>query len=92
MGLMTALGLDNLASETRFTGSSLSDSVQEAPAIPARVKEHARTFIKPYTEHTLIVKAHEPNLTACKVAATRDGTGVSFASSNQQVSIFRDAL
>src|SRR5262245_34878167 len=86
MGLLADLGFDDLANEGRYTGSALSDVIQAAGApVTSRAKEHARTYVKSYTQHTLIIPQHQPLLSACKVSATPDGAGKAFSATGADV-------
>jgi len=92
MGLLSALGFDDLGAEMRYTGEALSDVIQTAGGLSARIKEHARTYLKAYTQHTLIIPAHQPLLTACKVSATPTGAGKAFSATGADVLLFREAI
>src|SRR5438874_13812049 len=93
MGLLSALGFDDLANEARYTGAALNQVIQRGGAeVTPRVKEHSRTYIKSYTSHTLIIPQHQPLLTACKVSATPDGAGKAFTATGADVLTFREAI
>ena len=93
MGLLSALGFDDLAVEGRYTGEALNAVIQEAgSAVTSRAKEHSRITIKAYTAHTLIIPQHQPLLTACKVSATTDGAGKAFTATGADVLTFREAI
>ena len=93
MGLLSALGFDDLGIEGRYTGSALDAVIQEAGStVTARMKEHSRTYIKAYTSHTLIIPQHQPLLTACKVSATPEGAGKAFTATGADVVEFRKAI
>src|SRR5450631_2888822 len=93
MGLLSALGFDDLGAEARYTGSALDAVIQNAGStVTSRAKEHSKINIKPYTTHTLIIPQHQPLLSACKVSATSDGVGKTFTATGLDVLEFRKAI